>query len=127
MWPLTVVMVDVDAEDMLEVAAVEDQEPVQALAADGANEPLRDCVRLRRAHWRPDDPHAFAAEDLIEGTAVLAVTVTDQEANAALAELEAEVARPLGHPLAGRIPRAAGEPDAAAGVRDEEEHVESAE
>jgi len=75
-------VVDVDAEDVLEVAAVEDQEPVETLGADGANEPLRDRVRLRRSHRRPDDPDAFAAEDLIEGTAVLAATIPDQEADA---------------------------------------------
>src|SRR6266508_135491 len=41
-------------------------------------------------------------------------------------EVEAEVASLLGDPGAGGICRAAGEPDAAAGVRDEEEHVVAA-
>lgn len=31
MWPFAVVVVDVGAEDVLEVAAVEDQQPVEAL------------------------------------------------------------------------------------------------
>jgi hypothetical protein len=31
-----VVMLDVDAEDLLEVAAADDQQPVQALGTDGA-------------------------------------------------------------------------------------------
>src|SRR5213593_2819351 len=41
-------------------------------------------------------------------------------------KVEAEVSRLLGHPLARRIPSAAGEPDSAVRVRDEEEHVEAA-
>jgi hypothetical protein len=66
-------MVGVDVEDMFEVAAVEDQQPVEALGSNGANEPLGDCVRLRRSHRRLDDPDALAAEDFVEGAAVLAV------------------------------------------------------
>ena len=54
-------------------------------------------------------------------------TVADQEAYALLREVKAEVARLLGDPLTGRIPGAASDPDAAAGVGDEEEHVEAAE
>ena len=45
--PLTVVVVRVDAKDVLEVAPVQDQQPVEALRADGANESLSDRVRLR--------------------------------------------------------------------------------
>jgi hypothetical protein len=65
-------------------------------------------------------------EDRVEGAAVLAVAVADQEANAALAEVEAEVSRLLGDPRAGRIPGAAGDPDATTPMRDEEEHIEAA-
>jgi hypothetical protein len=99
MWPLAVVMVDVDAEDVLEVAAVENQQPVEALRADGADEAFGDRVGLRSTHRCLHDPDASAAEDLVEGAAVLAVPVADQEADAALAEVEAEVARLLGYPL----------------------------
>ena len=35
MRPLSVVVPDVDAEDVLELAATEDDQPVEALAADG--------------------------------------------------------------------------------------------
>jgi hypothetical protein len=85
------------------------------------------AFRLWRADRCLDDPNAFAAEDPVEGAAVLAVAVANQEADAALAEVETEVAGVLGHPLAGRIPRATGEPDATARVLDEEEHVQAAE
>jgi DNA-binding IclR family transcriptional regulator len=46
---LGVVVLDMDPEDALEVATVEDQEPVEALGADGAHEPLGDRVRPGRA------------------------------------------------------------------------------
>src|SRR5207245_280334 len=73
-----------------------------------------------------DNPDAFAAEDLVEGAAVLAVAVADQEANALVGEVEAEVARLLGDPGAGGIRRAAGQPDAPTAVGDEEQRVVAA-
>ena len=88
-------MIDVDAQDTVEVAAVEDQQPVQAFRADGSDEPLGNGVCLRRPHGRLDDPDAAAAEHLVEGAAVLAVAVADQQARALVCEVEAEVARLL--------------------------------
>lgn len=82
MWSLSVVVVDVDAEHAFEVAAVEDQQPVETLATHRADKALRDRVRLWRPHGRLYDPDAFAAEHLVEGAAVLAVAVTDQEPDA---------------------------------------------
>jgi hypothetical protein len=75
-------MVDVDAEHSFEVAAVDDQQPVETLGTHSANEALSDRVGFRRAHRRLQDPDAFAAEHLVEGAAVFAVAVTDQEADA---------------------------------------------
>jgi hypothetical protein len=66
-------------------------------------------------------------EDLIEGAAVLAVAVADQQADTVLGEVEAEVACLLGDPGSSGILRAAGKHDAAAGVGDEEEDVVPAE
>ena len=54
------------------------------------------------------------------------VPVADKEARALIDELEAEVARVLGHPGAGRAGGAASEPDTAAAVRDEEQRVVAA-
>jgi transposase InsO family protein len=126
MRPLRVVVVDVDAEHPLEVASVEDQQPVETLGADGSDEALRDGVRLRRPHRRLQDPDALAAEDFIERFGVLAVAVADQDADALVGQVEAEVARLLGHPGAGWVGRAAGQPDAAARMGDEEEGVVAA-
>jgi hypothetical protein len=66
--PVAIVVVDEDAEHLLEVAPVEDQEPVETFRAGGADEALRDRVRLRRSHRRPDDLDALASEDGVEVT-----------------------------------------------------------
>ena len=50
MRALAVVMVNERAEHSLEVSPIEDQKPVEALAADGAYEALSDGIRLRCAH-----------------------------------------------------------------------------
>ena len=42
--PLAIEVLDVGAEDMLEVAAVEDQQPVQALGANRADERFGDRI-----------------------------------------------------------------------------------
>jgi hypothetical protein len=95
MRPLAVVVVDVDAKHAFEVTAVEDQQPVQTLGTYAPDEALRDRVCLRRSHRRPHDPRALATDDFVEGAAVLAVAVADQEPDALLGEVEAEVARLL--------------------------------
>lgn len=63
MRPVAVVMVDEDAEHLLEVSAVDDQEPVETFRADGADEAFCDRIRLRRADRCFDDLDPFAAED----------------------------------------------------------------
>jgi hypothetical protein len=50
---VAVVMLDIDPEDLLQVAAANDQQPVQALGADGPNPALGVGVGL----WRPDWGH----------------------------------------------------------------------
>jgi hypothetical protein len=63
--PVPVVMGGVEAEHLLEVAAVDDQNPVEALAAEGADPSLGVRIRIRSSDRCPDDPHALAAEDLV--------------------------------------------------------------
>jgi hypothetical protein len=116
-------MLDEDAQHAFEVAAVEDQQPVETFGADGSDEPLGDRVCLRRPCGRLDDPDAAGPEHLVEGAAVLAVAVADQEPRALVGEVEAEVSCLLGDPRAVGVSRAAGEPYAPACVRDEEQHV----
>src|SRR6266566_2303940 len=61
--PPVVVMAHVDAEDVLELAATDDQQPVETLSADAADPALDVRVRIRRPDRRADDPDTFAGED----------------------------------------------------------------
>jgi hypothetical protein len=117
---LVVVVLDVGAQDVFEVAAANDQEPVRAFVADGADESFRVGVRLRRLHWRVDDPVSLAAEYLVEGGGELAVPIVDQETDPLKQVGEAEVARLLDDPGSGWVRRAAGEVDAPAAELDED-------
>ena len=54
-------------------------------------------------HRRLHCPNVLAAEDPVEGAAVFAVAVADQEASAFVGEVGAVVARLLGDPGAGGI------------------------
>jgi hypothetical protein len=77
MRTLGVVVRGVRADHAFEVAAAEDQQPVETLGAYGANEALRIGIRLRCTDRRPNHPDAFAAEDLVEGGRELTVAVVD--------------------------------------------------
>src|ERR671911_1753954 len=79
MWPVLVVVVAVDAEHMLEVAAAEDEDAVEAVGADGADPALGVGVRVRRLDGRADHLDALAPEDLVEGVAELRVAVVDEK------------------------------------------------
>ena len=121
-------MVDIGAEHVLEVAAAEDQQPVETLAAHAAHaadEAFGVGVRLRQAHRRADHADAFAAEDLVKDGGVLAVAVMDQKPRALEEAAERDVARLLRDPGAGWVRGSAGEMDTAALELDEEEHVEA--
>jgi hypothetical protein len=74
---MAVVMVDELAENALEVPAVHDQDPVQALSPNGAYEPLGDRVRRRRPDGGVDDPDTLGVEYRVEGARELAVVVAD--------------------------------------------------
>ena len=79
MRPMAVVVVDVDAEHLLELSPADDQDPVEAVAADGADPALGERVRLRRPERCADDLDAVALEDLVEDTAELAVSVVNRQ------------------------------------------------
>jgi hypothetical protein len=65
---------------VLEVAAVGDQDPVEALAAEGADPTLAIGVRVRGSERRPDDPAVLAADDLVVGAAELTVAIVKERA-----------------------------------------------
>jgi hypothetical protein len=126
--PLSVVVLDVDAEDVFELAAADDQEPVEALAADGSDPALRVRVRVRCPDGRPYGLDSVALEEGVESARELRVAVVDQEPHPAVVvvEFHQQVACLLQHP--GRV-RLAGDREvlnAAAPDRDEDEHVQAA-
>ena len=67
MRTLLVEVADVDAEYVLELAAPEDQEPVEALPAHASDPAFRVSVRVRRLDRCTDDLDPFAAEDRVKG------------------------------------------------------------
>jgi hypothetical protein len=88
MRPMLVVMAGVDAKYVLELAAAEDEQAVEALATDAADPALGVGVRVRRPDGGADHRNSFAREDLIAAAAELGVAIVDQEADGLLAIIE---------------------------------------
>ena len=116
MRPVAVVMADENAEDALEMALVDDQEPVEAFGAGGADEALGERVCLWRSHWRLDDLDSFAGEDGVEVAGELAVPVADEGAKrrSPLLEYPGELSGLLGDPGARGVLGTAGQVDTSA-------------
>src|SRR4030095_16735330 len=77
---VAVVMLDVDPKDLLEVAATDDQQPVQALGPDRAHPALGVGVHRGCPHRRAEHLTTLRAEHLVETAAELGVPVVDKEA-----------------------------------------------
>ncbi len=127
--PVRVVVRRVDLDDALELAAAEDQQPVEALAAQSADPALGVRSRPRCLHRRFDDTDAFGAEDLIEVARELAVAVADQEArpHPFVVESHQQVVRLLGHPGALRVSGDARDVHATAREFNEEQDIQTLE
>ena len=82
MWPVLVVMARVLLEQASGVPLVEDQDAVEELAAEGADEAFRDRVGARRLDRRPDDLDVDGGEHGVEASGELAVAVADEEPEA---------------------------------------------
>ena len=123
---MAVVMVDEDANDLLEMLAVEDQEPIQTLRANRPHEPFRDPVGLRGPKRRPNDLNPAALEDAVKTLGELLTPIANQEAERFLALRQRPRQLPglLRHPRPARIGRAPREMHATTAQLDEEEHVE---
>jgi hypothetical protein len=120
------VVVDVDTEDALELATVDDQDPVEALAPDRPDVALGVGVRLRRPDRRLDDCDPLAAEDLVERAVELGVAIANHESKrrGSLGERPSELARLLRCPGAVRLLGAAGQLHASTAELDEEQDVQ---
>jgi hypothetical protein len=71
-------MLDVDPKDLLEVAAPDDQQPVQTLGPDRPDPALGVRVRRGCPHRRAEHLATVRAEDLVETAAELNVPVVDK-------------------------------------------------
>jgi hypothetical protein len=61
------------------VVLVDDEQPVEDLAAQGADDPFADRVRPRRLRWAGENPDAVRLEYGVEGVGELACAIPDQE------------------------------------------------
>ncbi len=119
-------MTGINTKHVLELAAAEDEQSVEALATHAADPALGVCVRVRRLHGCADHGDPFALKDVVEAAAELRVAIVNQEAQRLLPIIECHQQVPclLGRPGAGWVRRAGDELDPAALQRDEEEHVD---
>jgi len=72
-----VVVLEPLAKNVLEMATVEDQYPVQAVVPSRTNLPLHVRIRLGRRNRRPDHFDAFRPKDKIRAATVLGVVIVD--------------------------------------------------
>src|SRR5215216_6724558 len=77
--PVLVVVTAVDAEDVLEVAAAEDEDAVEAVGAERSYPAFGVGVRVWRLDRGADHLDALGAEDLVGGVAELRVAVVDED------------------------------------------------
>ena len=108
------------------MAAPDDEDAIEAVAADGSHPALSERVRVWRSNRRPDHLDLLGAEDFVEGAAELRVAIVDQqsELRLMLAQLHGEVASLLGDPRPVRVGCAGDELEPAGRERDEEEDVD---
>jgi hypothetical protein len=96
----TVVVVGhVVGQNALEMVATEDQDPVETLPTDSANETVDESFGPWCSDWGADDPDAFSLEDLVETRGELGISVTDQEPDGkcSVGQHHAEIAGLLEH------------------------------
>jgi hypothetical protein len=98
--PAGVVVLQVLGQHLAEMVLIDDQQPVEKLTAQGADDPFADRVRSGRLRRAAENPDAFRGEHGVEGAGELARAVPDQELDSghALAEVHQEVAGCLCRP-----------------------------
>jgi len=77
--PGGVVMPKVSGQHPAQVMLIDDQQPVEELPAQGADDPLADRVRPGRLGWAGQNPGALRREHGVEGVGELACAIPDQE------------------------------------------------
>jgi len=124
--PLLVVVAHIDAEDALELAAIEDQHPVETLSPDATDPALDVRVRVRSADRCPNRLDPLVVEDGIEGGAELRVAIVNEKSwpLTAIVEIHQQVASLLEHPRPVRVARTSDVLDTTTTDANEDEHVQ---
>ena len=78
MRSVPIVMIGERGQHALEVPRIQNEQPIEALSANGSHEPFRDPVRLGRLNRRPNDSNAGALKDGVEARRELAIVIADQ-------------------------------------------------
>ena len=78
-WTMPVVVLDIDPEDLFQVTSADDQQPVEALGADGTDPTLRMGVRVRRPDRRHQHFGPLGAEHVVEPATELCVSISNEE------------------------------------------------
>ena len=79
MGPMAVVMCDEHVHHMVEMFAIEDQEPIQTFRANCPHEPLRGAVRLRRTKGRANDLYPFGLKNPVKTLCEFWIPIANQE------------------------------------------------
>jgi hypothetical protein len=126
MRPVPAVVVDVLADHCFEVTAADDEHPVEALPADGADEALGKCFGTRGSDRCADGSNALGAENLVEASRELGVAIPDQELDRSctLGEFIGQVPGLLEYPGTRRMRRHSGHEDTSGIEVDEDQDVE---
>jgi hypothetical protein len=123
---MSVVVLDIDPEGLLQVTTANDEEPVEAFGADGADPPLGVGIGVRRLDRRDEYLGALGAEHVVEPATELRVAVAEHKAQSlsSIRCRQEKVAGLLGDPGTIRVGRHAGQVDPAGGQFDEEQHIQ---
>jgi len=107
---LGVLVLDIFGEQGFEMSTAQDEHPVEALAAEGADHAFADRVRPRCPDRILQNPDPVGSKDGVEGSDKFDVAVADEELHRAglFGELHREVAGLLGHPVGDWLSRHAG-------------------
>jgi hypothetical protein len=113
-------------EDASGVGLVHDQNVVEHLSSDRADDALAVGVHARRLGCTLQHIDAFSLEDGVEGVGVLAVAVAKQESERfdARSEVGGEVSSLLGRPLSGGVRSDAGDVEPAGAMFQERQRVQ---
>jgi hypothetical protein len=116
----------VGGEGPAQVLFVDNQDPVEQLAAQLPDDPLAESIRLRCPRRALQDPDPLVCEHRVEPVGELGITIPDQELELppTLREVHQDIAGGLGRPLPGGISGHRGQVGSAGTVLDDDQGIE---